>query len=150
MILGLQAMHEKRVVFRGAVHAIESAPMGVCVRRSARIDDDPLTHSRFPNIASAFSFSSSNPCPVFYVSDLKPDNMLLDASGHLRISDFGLACILEERNNWQTTGQAGTRGYQVRGTGENTGAPRRRSQGCGLHWGSCGKAHFFSFFFLFL
>lgn len=38
--------------------------------------------------------------------------MLLDATGHLRISDFGLACILEERNNWQTTGQAGTRGYQ--------------------------------------
>jgi len=60
MILGLQAMHEKRVVFR----------------------------------------------------DLKPDNMLLDADGHLRISDFGLACILEERNHWLTTGQAGTRGYQ--------------------------------------
>ena len=58
IILGLQAMHEKRVVFR----------------------------------------------------DLKPDNMLLDAQGNLRISDFGLACILEERNNWQTTGQAGTRG----------------------------------------
>lgn len=60
MILGLMAMHEKKVVFR----------------------------------------------------DLKPDNMLLDAQGHLRISDFGLACILEERHNWQTTGQAGTRGYQ--------------------------------------
>lgn len=60
IILGLQAMHEKRVVFR----------------------------------------------------DLKPDNMLLDGRGDLRISDFGLACILEERNNWQTTGQAGTRGYQ--------------------------------------
>lgn len=60
IILGLMALHEKKVVFR----------------------------------------------------DLKPDNMLLDAQGHLRISDFGLACILEERNNWQTTGQAGTRGYQ--------------------------------------
>lgn len=46
-------------------------------------------------------------CIHVFSLDLKPDNMLLDAQGHLRISDFGLACILEERHNWLTTGQAG-------------------------------------------
>lgn len=45
--------------------------------------------------------------------DFKPDNMLLDSDGHLRISDFGLACILNKQANYMTTGQAGTRGYQA-------------------------------------
>jgi serine/threonine protein kinase len=45
--------------------------------------------------------------------DLKPENILLDGEGHLRLSDFGLACVVEDKNRYQTLGQAGTRGYQA-------------------------------------
>ncbi len=44
--------------------------------------------------------------------DLKPENILLDSNGNCRISDFGLACILKKQDNYKTSGQSGTRGYQ--------------------------------------
>lgn len=45
--------------------------------------------------------------------DMKPDNILIDEEGHIRISDFGLAVILEEEKGFKTKGGAGTQGYQA-------------------------------------
>jgi len=45
--------------------------------------------------------------------DLKPANVLLDERGHARLSDFGIACILEKDEGHMTTGSAGTQGYQA-------------------------------------
>jgi serine/threonine protein kinase len=44
--------------------------------------------------------------------DLKPDNLLLDADGHLRLSDFGVAVILDHEGA-RAQGGAGTQGYQA-------------------------------------
>jgi len=43
--------------------------------------------------------------------DLKPDNALLDTTGNLRLSDYGLALPLTPENHYTIRGNAGTEGY---------------------------------------
>lgn len=45
--------------------------------------------------------------------DLKPDNILLDKDGNLRLSDFGISVELLAKDDYKTRGRAGTRGYQA-------------------------------------
>jgi serine/threonine protein kinase len=52
-----------------------------------------------------------SPPPSPQYSDVKPDNALLDTTGHLRLSDFGVSEQLTAKRNYQTNGRAGTFGY---------------------------------------
>lgn len=45
--------------------------------------------------------------------DMKPNNVLFDEQGHIRISDFGLCVILKPDRKFKTRGKAGTSGYQA-------------------------------------
>jgi serine/threonine protein kinase len=45
--------------------------------------------------------------------DMKPNNVLFDEHGHVRISDFGLCVILKPDRKYKTRGKAGTSGYQA-------------------------------------
>ncbi|KAF6172856.1 hypothetical protein GIB67_035410 [Kingdonia uniflora] len=62
------------------------------------------------NIAS-FLFGGSRPdCQIIHC-DIKPQNILLDDSYNVKISDFGLAKLLKSDHSRCTTDIRGTRGY---------------------------------------
>lgn len=48
---------------------------------------------------------------LFYVRDCKPENILLDDAGHVRISDLGLAVDVPEGGT--VRGRVGTVGYMA-------------------------------------
>ena len=43
--------------------------------------------------------------------DMKPDNVMIDGQGHIKLIDFGFAKRLSERNNYKTKTNCGTVGY---------------------------------------
>jgi serine/threonine protein kinase len=45
------------------------------------------------------------------ISDIKPENILLQANGYLLLSDFGVAKILQDVEDCRST--SGTHGYMV-------------------------------------
>lgn len=48
---------------------------------------------------------------VLFFSDIKPDNVLLDANGHIRLADFGSCLKLNEDGTVQSNVAVGTPDY---------------------------------------
>ena len=42
---------------------------------------------------------------------MKPDNVMIDYEGHIKLIDFGFAKLLNERSNHRTRTNCGTIGY---------------------------------------
>jgi len=43
--------------------------------------------------------------------DIKPENMMIDREGHVKVIDFGFAKMLTSNNQFRTTTNCGTLGY---------------------------------------
>lgn len=63
--------------------------------------------------------------------DIKPDNLLLDKHGHLRLSDFGLCKPLDYST---LKDQDFSVGNSPNGTAQNDGRPKRSQQEQLQHW----------------
>lgn len=75
----------------------------------------PESHARFYLAEILLALEALHSFGLVY-RDLKPENCLLGADGHLRLSDFGLAGDLNLDADGMTVGACGTSGYmsQVR------------------------------------
>lgn len=77
---------------------------------------------------------------VHFVSDIKPDNLLLDLSGHLKLSDFGLCKPLDSSNFPNLNDPDYTSGKGAKPLPDNTSrlanssAPKRTQQEQLSHW----------------
>ena len=43
--------------------------------------------------------------------DMKPDNVMIDSEGHIKLIDFGFSKLLEQKTNFRTRTNCGTIGY---------------------------------------
>ncbi|SPQ99994.1 Protein kinase domain-containing protein [Plasmodiophora brassicae] len=87
---------------------LSGGDIGYLIKQKKRIEVDL---ARYYAAEIALGMQELHEKKIVY-RDLKPANVLLDKRGHCHIIDFGIASILDEKNNYKACGDAGTPGYQ--------------------------------------
>lgn len=73
----------------------------------SNLNDKIKTLSQMQRVCVIFEISSameSVHAADLIHRDLKPENILLDENGHVRLSDFGISCIIDVENQTRTSG----------------------------------------------
>mmetsp|Transcript_31581 Transcript_31581/g.64889 ORF Transcript_31581/g.64889 Transcript_31581/m.64889 type:complete len:1488 (-) Transcript_31581:142-4605(-) len=63
----------------------------------------PEEYSKFYSASVLFAFSAMHAKKIAY-RDLKPENLVMDSTGYVKIVDFGLAKVIEDGKTWTLCG----------------------------------------------
>ena len=94
----LQTFHDEKRVFM-LMEYVNGGELFSYLRREGRLPND---HARFYSGEVALAFQYLHSMNIVY-RDLKPENLLIDCHGHMKITDFGFAKIVEDRT-WTLCG----------------------------------------------